>query len=71
MEQWTIRYRTLIDRVLNANSKLKSIHCAPFTAKTGILKSGEDYDTRKQMIEQCATFTKIIAEDYNAILCLL
>lgn len=67
LEQWELRYRALIDRSLRANPKLKIILCAPFTAKTGKLKSSEDYDIRKQMIEKCATSIRKIAKDYKAI----
>lgn len=64
---WEKRYRSLLDRSLQANPNLKIVLGAPFVANTGNMRKSTDFAERDSLVRQCAGIVKRIAEDYKAI----
>ncbi|MDO4497660.1 MAG: SGNH/GDSL hydrolase family protein [Bacteroidales bacterium] len=64
---WGEQYRTLLDRVLKQNPKVKFILCTPFVAKVGRIDN-EDYCERECLIYELIHEIEAIAEEYPAVL---
>lgn len=65
-EKWERRYRSLLDRSLKANPKLKIVLGAPFAANTGSMRREDNFAIRDSMVRHCAAIVKKIAKEYNA-----
>lgn len=66
-DAWEKRYRSLLDRSLQADSKLKIVLGAPFVAKVGNMRKSEDFAERDSLVRHCADIVEKIAKDYHAI----
>lgn len=64
---WEKCYRKLLDDSRAQNPALKLVLCAPFTAKTGKMRSSKNFTLRDSLVRQCAVVVEKIAKDYNAI----
>ena len=67
-KDWESRYRTLLDRALKTNPKVKFFIGTPFTAPTGKAGQSENYQERKALLKQMNRVITEIAKDYNATL---
>ena len=65
-EGWESRYRSLLNRALAANPKTLFIIGTPFTAPTGKVGQAEDFEKRKNLLNQMDEVIAGIANDYNA-----
>lgn len=64
---WEKRYRSLLDRSLQANPRLKIVLGAPFVAHTGSMRESADFAERDTLVRRCARIVEQIAKDYNAV----
>lgn len=64
---WEKRYRSLLDRSLQANPNLKIVLGAPFVANTGNMRKSADFAERDSLVRRCAEITERIAKDYKAV----
>ncbi|WP_418697751.1 SGNH/GDSL hydrolase family protein [Bacteroides sp.] len=66
-ETWEKRYRSLLDRSLQANPKLKIVLGAPFVANVGNMRKSDDFPERDALVRRCAAIVERIAADYHAV----
>lgn len=64
---WEARYRTLLDRSLQANPQIKIVLGAPFVAFTGNMRKSGDFAERDSLVHRCATIVENIAKEYHAV----
>lgn len=64
---WEERYRSLLNRSLQANPKLKIVLGAPFVARVGNMRESEDFALRDSMVRRCAAIVENIAKEYRAV----
>ncbi len=64
---WEKKYRSLLNRTLQSNPKVKLVLGTPFIYKTGNMCRALDFDQRNALVHQCINVVERIAKDYKAV----
>lgn len=64
---WEECYRSLLDRSLQANPKLKIVLGTPFVARVGNMRESEDFSLRDSLVRRCAAIVEKVAKEYRAV----
>lgn len=64
---WEECYRSLLDRSLQANPKLKIVLGTPFVVRIGNMRESEDFSQRDSLVRRCAAIVEKVAKEYRAV----
>jgi len=65
MKAWEENYRALLDQALSINPDIKFVLGEPFAVKAHQIS--DRFDERLELLKNCSTIIKRIAEDYQAV----
>jgi lysophospholipase L1-like esterase len=65
--KWGSIYRSLLDKALKSNPRLKLVLGAPFVANTGKMRQTTNFAKRDLLVRRCAAIVEQIAKDYKAV----
>lgn len=67
-KRWELTYRNLIDQLKEQNPDVIIVLAPPFVAKAGWVGEADNFNLRRQMVEQLAHIVRQIADDYHAVI---